>query len=63
MSSPAALDVTFVQLLPKGTEQLFTKLMNIKGIPKSEHANYLHAYRKAKEEDDKYRKAQRATKK
>lgn len=51
LSAPAALDVTFVQLLPKGTEQLFTRLLNIKGIPRSEHPQYLQNYRKAKEDD------------
>ena len=30
LSSPSVLDLTFVQVLPKGTEQLFVRLLDIK---------------------------------
>ena len=47
---------TFVQLLPKATEQLFSRLLDIKGINKSDQQVYIQAYRRAKMVDDELRK-------
>eukprot|EP00339_Tiarina_fusa_P029582 CAMPEP_0117056472 /NCGR_PEP_ID=MMETSP0472-20121206/39186_1 /TAXON_ID=693140 ORGANISM="Tiarina fusus, Strain LIS" /NCGR_SAMPLE_ID=MMETSP0472 /ASSEMBLY_ACC=CAM_ASM_000603 /LENGTH=107 /DNA_ID=CAMNT_0004772943 /DNA_START=680 /DNA_END=1003 /DNA_ORIENTATION=- len=63
LSSPQAFCITFVQLLPLAKESLFLRLLNLKGIPRSEHPHYLQSYRKEKAEDEKYRKAQKQQKK
>jgi vacuolar protein sorting-associated protein 53 len=49
---------TFVQLLPKAKDPLFIRLLDIKGIPKSEQQPYIQAYSRAKQVDEQLRKHQ-----